>query len=128
MAELVKVYEKIHPGIWVYNGIFRLIDAWQEKSGSRKVFKFKLLLTEKKDVRDGDTEQEIELNHNRLIPSDVKLNVWKRDKGQCVICGQSDNLHFDHIIPFSRGGSSLVEDNIQLLCARHNIAKRDKIE
>jgi hypothetical protein len=31
-AERVKVYEKIHPGIWVYNGIFRLIDAWQDES------------------------------------------------------------------------------------------------
>src|SRR4030066_1612397 len=29
-ADLIKVYEKIHSGIWVYNGIFRLIDAWQE--------------------------------------------------------------------------------------------------
>jgi hypothetical protein len=27
--KLVKIYEKLHPGIWVYNGIFKLIDAWQ---------------------------------------------------------------------------------------------------
>ncbi|MGC8979648.1 hypothetical protein [Caldisericum sp.] len=27
--EIVKVYEKIKSGIWVYNGIFKLIDAWQ---------------------------------------------------------------------------------------------------
>ena len=32
VAELVKVYEKIKDGIWVYNGIFELIDAWIEKS------------------------------------------------------------------------------------------------
>jgi 5-methylcytosine-specific restriction endonuclease McrA len=43
-------------------------------------------------------------------------------------CGLTDNLHFDHIIPFSKGGSSLVVENIQLMCARHNLAKRDKIE
>ena len=66
--------------------------------------------------------------HNRMIPPQVKLEVWKRDKGKCVICGSNDNLHFDHIIPFSKGGSSLVAENIQLLCARHNIAKRDRIE
>src|SRR4028118_494269 len=29
-AELVKVYEKIKDGIWVYNGVFELIDAWTE--------------------------------------------------------------------------------------------------
>jgi len=32
------------------------------------------------------------------------------------------------IVPFSRGGTSLKADNMQLPCARHNIAKRDRIE
>lgn len=48
-AEFVKVYEKISSGIWVYNGIFRLVDAWQELRNNRKVFKFKLELTDSKD-------------------------------------------------------------------------------
>ena len=126
--ELVRVYEKLHPGIWVYNGVFKLLDAWQEKTNSRKVFKFKLELTEEVKTSNKVEKHSIELEHNRMIPPKVKLAVWKRDKGKCVICGSSENLHFDHIIPFSRGGSSLVAENIQLLCARHNIAKRDKIE
>ena len=46
----------------------------------------------------------------------------------CVECGSEDNLHFDHIIPFSKGGSSLVAENIQILCARHNLEKRDTIK
>ena len=125
-AELVKVYEKIHSGVWVYNGLFKLIDAWQEESNKRKVFKFRL------EIFDEDFEQKQlsrqDLDHNRLIPSPVKLVAWKRDKGKCVKCNSSDNLHFDHIIPYSKGGSSLVAENIQLLCARHNLAKRDKIE
>ncbi|QNB48478.1 HNH endonuclease [Thermanaerosceptrum fracticalcis] len=124
-AERVKVYEKLRDGIWVYNGIFKLVDAWLEESNARKVFKFRLelvneLIPEKK--------QDDELEHGRIIPSEVKLAVWKRDKGKCVICGSSENLHFDHIIPYSKGGSSLVAENIQLLCARHNLAKHDKIE
>jgi len=124
-AELVKVYEKIRNGIWVYNGLFKLIDAWQEQSNARKVFKFKLELTD-----ENINEQEnglVNIEHNRIIPTSVKLEVWKRDKGKCVICGSSDNLHFDHIIPYSKGGSSLVAENIQLLCARHNLEKRDRI-
>ncbi|MFC2001444.1 HNH endonuclease [Chloroflexota bacterium] len=127
--ELVKVYEKLHAGIWVYNGIFELTDAWQEESNRRKVFKFKLELIEEVECGNKHVEkQEIVLNHNRIIPSQVKLEIWKRDKGKCVICGSTDNLHFDHIIPFSKGGSSLVTQNIQLLCARHNMAKHDRIE
>jgi hypothetical protein len=126
--ELVKVYEKLHAGIWVYNGIFILIDAWQEKGDNRQVFKFKLELVEELQSNKQENQQNLFLEHNRMIPPGVKLEVWKRDKGKCVKCGSADNLHFDHIIPFSKGGSSLVAYNIQILCARHNISKRDNIE
>ncbi|MHC4714810.1 MAG: HNH endonuclease [Planctomycetota bacterium] len=124
--EIVRVYEKIRSGIWVYNGPFRLVDAWREASNTRKVFKFRLELAEIKAATNRTWPEDI--SHERLIPTSVKQEVWKRDKGKCVVCGKRDNLHFDHIIPFSKGGSSLVAENIQLLCARHNIAKRDKIE
>ncbi len=126
-AELVKVYEKIRPGIWTYNGFFLLVDAWIERSNGRKVFKFKLKIAEKQS-REEIAENNVFLKHDRLIPASVKREVWIRDKGKCVICGSTKNLHFDHIIPYSKGGSSLVADNIQLLCAAHNLQKHDKIE
>lgn len=128
-AELIKVYEKIKDGIWAYNGVFELVDSWIEKSDNRNVFKFKLLVTDK--TIDQKEQREIELkdlDHNRMIPTSIKLEVWKRDKGQCVQCQSKNNLHFDHILPFSKGGTSLKADNIQLLCARHNLQKHDKIE
>jgi 5-methylcytosine-specific restriction endonuclease McrA len=53
--------------------------------------------------------------------------VWKRDQGRCVQCDATDNLHFDHDVPFSKGGSSITAANVKLLCARHNLAKSDKI-
>jgi HNH endonuclease len=128
-AERVKVYEKIYRGIWVYNGLFNLVDAWQETSGSRQVFKFKLELSEvSADNYTTSGDDKPEISHDRIIPSKVKLEVWKRDNGRCVKCGSQVNLHFDHIIPFSKGGSSLVAENIQLLCARHNLQKKDNIE
>lgn len=127
--ELVKVYEKIKDGIWVYNGVFELVDAWIEKSENRNVFKFKLHVTDKTiDQKEKRAIELKDLDHNRMIPTSVKLEVWKRDKGQCVQCGSKDNLHFDHILPYSKGGTSLKVENIQLLCARHNLKKRDKIE
>jgi hypothetical protein len=125
-AEQVKVYEKIKSGIWVYNGLFSLVDSWQETSNDRRVFKFKLALMDDSSVI--ISADKADLEHNRIIPTSVKLIVWKRDKGRCVRCGSQDNLHFDHIIPYSKGGSSLVTENIQILCARHNIAKKDRIE
>ncbi len=124
--ELVKVYEKIKSGIWVYNGKFKLINAWREEINHRKVFKFKLELIDEDNILYFADSNDID--HNRLIPTSVKLEVWKRDKGKCVQCGSQDNLHFDHIIPYSKGGSSLVAENIQILCARHNLFKKDRIE
>jgi hypothetical protein len=126
-AERVKVYEKLRSGIWVFNGIFHLVDAWREKSQDRIVFKFKLELMDNL-LNDSISIQNHTIEHDRLIPSEVKVAVWKRDNGRCVLCGSTDNLHFDHIIPYSKGGSSLVAANIQLLCARHNLLKRDNIE
>ena len=123
--ELVKVYEKIRNGVWAFDGMFELRDAWQQTGDKRSVFKFKLVLLEEASVV--ETAPEPDLPHNRLIPTSVKLEVWKRDKGKCVLCGSRENLHFDHIIPFSQGGSSLLAKNIQLLCAKHNLQKHDKI-
>jgi 5-methylcytosine-specific restriction endonuclease McrA len=80
---------------------------------------------------DGDveiTQQGIEVEHTRMIPTDVKRGVWQRDQGRCVMCGSTQDLHFDHVIPYSRGGASSTVENIQLLCARHNLEKRDRIQ
>ncbi|MDF1597901.1 MAG: HNH endonuclease signature motif containing protein [Acidimicrobiia bacterium] len=124
--ERVRVYEKVRSGIWVYTGLFHLVDAWQQELEGRYVCKFKLALVEE-DAEAVDPEDQ-ELDHTRLVPTHVKLAVWKRDKGKCVKCGSTENLHFDHMIPFSWGGSSLTADNIQLLCAKHNIQKSDRLE
>src|SRR5438477_9088226 len=120
--ELIKVYEKISRGIWSYKGFFELIDANIVSDGTRKVFKFSLKPVEKKSFG-----RVVELPHNRLIPTPVKVEAWRRDRGQCVQCGSTRNLHFDHDIPFSKGGSSLTAANVRLLCAKHNLEKSDKI-
>ena len=62
----------------------------------------------------------------RRISQDVKDKVWKRDEGKCVECGSNEKLEFDHIIPFSKGGSNTYR-NIQLLCELCNRTKSDKI-
>lgn len=60
------------------------------------------------------------------IPKEVADTVWNRDGGKCVYCGSTENLHFDHIIPFSKGGATNVE-NLQLLCQKCNLEKSNKI-
>lgn len=63
-----------------------------------------------------------EVGAGRQIPQNVKTAVWQRDGGQCVECGATDYLEFDHIIPHAKGGASTV-DNVQLLCRRCNLKK-----
>ena len=126
VAEQVRVFEKIRDGIWVYNGLFRLVDAWQETSERRQVFKFRLEIVDQPQIATPGSA--LAPDHDRVIPSAVKLEVWKRDKGCCVKCGSKENLHFDHIIPYSQGGSSKDSKNIQILCSKHNLEKHDRIE
>ncbi|HKP73431.1 MAG TPA: HNH endonuclease [Pyrinomonadaceae bacterium] len=123
--ERVRVYEKIHRGIWSYNGIFHLVDSWQEQSSQRSVFKFKLIAVEGEE--DFSIPAPMNPIRRRMIPTAVKLEVWKRDGGKCVMCNATDELHFDHILPYAKGGTSLTPNNVQLLCARHNLEKSDRI-
>lgn len=123
--ESVRAYEKIRAGIWTDNGLFQLVDSWTESDGNRLVFKFKLIaIKEEQDVKRASILTPI---RRRVIPTRVKLAVWKRDHGKCVECGATDELHFDHDLPWSKGGTSITEANVQLLCARHNLSKSDRI-
>lgn len=127
---LVKVYEKLFPGAWTYRGLFEMKDYSIVERGGRKVFEFVFTITEQ-DIDEAKKHRDhkvIDLEQTRQIPGKVKLAVFKRDNGQCVECGSKDNLHFDHILPYSRGGTSLKEENIRLLCARHNLQKSAKLD
>lgn len=128
VPEIIKVYEKINTNIWADKGLFSLVDARFEYSEDekRKVFKFVLKL---QSVEDAKTLQEKEqFEFSRRIPTDVKRLVWKRDGGKCVTCGANSDLHFDHVIPFSKGGSSNDSKNVQILCSRHNLEKSARIQ
>jgi len=70
---------------------------------------------------------EIVFKHKtKRVPSErLKVQVLMRDGNKCRLCGitvTGDNIHFDHIKPWSKGGETLLE-NLQVLCAEHNLAK-----
>jgi hypothetical protein len=56
------------------------------------------------------------------LPREVRLAVWRRDRGRCRECGHGFDLQYDHVIPLALGGASSVE-NLQLLCGDCNRAK-----
>lgn len=67
---------------------------------------------------------------SRSIPRATQFKVLKRENQICSICGKSvkdENVEFDHIIPWVKGGSS-DEHNVTLLCKECNRKKGEKFE
>lgn len=125
--EIVRAYEKIFSGVWSEKGFFKLVDYKYINVDNRKIYRFFLEETEMDFDSAGITENKLR-QRTRIIPSEIKKIVWERDNGRCVICGASNELHFDHDLPYSKGGTSITPDNVRILCARHNLQKSDKIE
>lgn len=53
--------------------------------------------------------------------------ILKAQNFCCSYCDATENLHLDHAMPLSRGGSNWPW-NLQWLCAFHNLSKRDKTD
>lgn len=50
------------------------------------------------------------------ITQQVKLEVWERDRGCCVVCGNTYNVMPNaHIVPRSKGGMGILT-NVVTLC------------
>lgn len=77
-------------------------------------------LTETKELR----------NISRSIPRVTQFKVLKRENQICSNCGKAvkdEDVEFDHIIPWIKGGSS-EEYNVKLLCRKCNRKKGQKFE
>jgi len=67
---------------------------------------------------------------DRKISRSTMLRVDRRDEGVCQICRKNiseGNRDYDHIIPWSKGGSS-DESNIRLLCKHCNRKRQASFE
>jgi len=74
---------------------------------------------------------ELKQRDTKTIPLGIRLKILSRDHFCCVFCGRSPatdigiQLRIDHIVPFSKGGKSLLE-NLQTLCLECNLGKSNK--
>ncbi len=59
-------------------------------------------------------------------PAFTRFNVFLRDRFACQYCGSRDELTFDHVIPRSRGGTT-IWDNVVTACAPCNLTKGGRL-
>ena len=77
-----------------------------------------------------DSREELEHKTSRTINLRLRFRVLQKDNFKCCACGASPakdpsvELHIDHIIPWSKGGETTI-DNLQTLCSKCNLGKRD---
>jgi Homing endonuclease associated repeat/HNH endonuclease len=77
------------------------------------------------EYKEQKNEQIIKHKTKRLPSERLKVQVLMRDGNKCRLCGitvTGDNIHFDHILAWSRGGETELK-NLQVLCSTHNLAK-----
>ncbi len=69
----------------------------------------------------------------RNVSDKLRYRVLARDHFQCVLCGRSPasepgvKLHIDHIVPFSKGGKTELE-NLRSACNTCNWGKGSEVE
>ena len=119
------MYEEIWSGIWSYNGVFHLVDSWRERDDYRTVFKFKLLAVEGEE----DFAQPVRATRSAAASFRPRSN-WRCGSamvGSARFAAHPTSSIAMTLFPLQKA-VSLIAGNVQLLCARHNLEKRDRIE
>jgi len=138
MSELVVEQIKAHEGGYAD---YRITLVRSEKEHPKSAMSGKRQGSKPRRKRRRSRKPKVGAAENlRAVPQDLKDQVWKRCQGMCQanwrvdsvldknsgdICGSNENLEFDHIVPFSRGGKTTY-CNLQLLCQKHNRMKSDR--
>lgn len=73
-------------------------------------------------------EKDLKLLSLREFDEPTKRRQYAKQKGVCPMCGgkfEYEDMHGDHITPWSKGGTT-TEDNCQMLCTKCNLQKKAK--
>lgn len=90
------------------------------------------ILSTRNDIPEAQAKLENIHRTSRNINTRLRFKVMKRDNFKCCACGASPakdptiELHVDHIIPWSKGGETEI-DNLQTLCSKCNLGKSNLV-
>jgi len=109
-------------GSW-YNALERFIEYINQDEETKP--------TETKINEESNLPLNTQINIHKTVRNinlRLRYHVLKRDNFKCSICGRSPakdpniELHIDHIIPWSKGGETVIE-NLRTLCSDCNLGK-----
>lgn len=61
------------------------------------------------------------------VTVDLLNRVWQRDGGKCQMCGSTESIHIDHVLPVSLNYGVSNESDLQLLCQDCNLFKSNNL-
>ena len=122
----IKVSKIKDDHFYIYRGmLFEVSGPYNGEEGNLLVRNY--FAKKRAKIESLQNEGEPQLNRQRtVIPESVRHEVWRRDQGCCVECGSKERLEYDHLIPFSKGGSNTAR-NLRLLCETCNRRKSASI-
>lgn len=94
---------------------------WGTLSDSEWRKNFEAIIHDENNIHYDVEFQEYRREFNAARPRIKKL-LFSRDPHKCAMCGSTERLEIDHIIPLARGGSN-DPDNLQILCRHCNRRK-----
>lgn len=126
-SEVIKSFSRYSSGAYEYH-----FGSWGKALLAFIEYKQKapLSISTRKQRYDNFEKRKIDVRHKttRNIPPRLWIKVLKRDGFKCVKCGRTPAivpgtiLQVDHIIPYSKGGETILE-NLQTLCKKCNLGK-----
>lgn len=96
-------------------------------AGERKAIRARELASEEKSPKRKIKSRRVHRT-KRAVSYHMRYKVLRRDNHACRSCGRSPanergvKLHIDHIMPWSKGGETVL-DNLQVLCDVCNLGK-----
>jgi hypothetical protein len=60
------------------------------------------------------------------LPVSIRRAALARYGTRCLLCGTTERIQVDHIVPYVLGGSDEL-DNLQVLCKACNVRKRQNV-
>ena len=103
--------------------LYNYIEAFNRSGGTKENLRKRHQVYKRRFVR--DNPDLIPKDRQRTFTEDQRIIVWRRDNETCQECNnrvEFDEMEADHIIPYSRGGHTTI-DNAQTLCRQCNARK-----